>query len=158
MISRLTLRNFKRFREQAFELADSVVLAGPNNAGKSTLLQAIATWKLGLDRWVAQREGGRAVKRSGVAITRADFTAAPLREMNLLWEDRKVTGPAGMADTRRLIEIVVEGAAGGEAWTCGIEFPAYFTKEGALSQIQQLWEAGHAVCRLLDGHSGGNHE
>ncbi len=122
MISRLTLRNFKRFREQAFELADSVVLAGPNNAGKSTLLQAIATWKLGLDRWVAQREGGRAVKRSGVAITRADFTAAPLREMNLLWEDRKVTGPAGMADTRRLIEIVVEGEAGGETWTCGIEF------------------------------------
>ena len=58
MISRLTLRNFKRFREQTFELADSVVLAGPNNAGKSTLLQAIATWKLGLDRWVAQREGG----------------------------------------------------------------------------------------------------
>ena len=122
MISRLTLRNFKRFREQAFELADSVVLAGPNNAGKSTLLQAIATWKLGLDRWVAQREGGRAVKRSGVAITRADFTAAPLREMNLLWENRKVTGPAGMADTRRLIEIVVEGEAGGETWICGIEF------------------------------------
>ena len=122
MISRLTLRNFKRFREHTFELADSVVLAGPNNAGKSTLLQAIATWKLGLDRWVAQREGGRAVKRSGVAITRADFTAVPLREMNLLWQDRKVTGPAGMADTRRLIEIVAEGEAGGEPWTCGIEF------------------------------------
>lgn len=122
MIRRLTLRNFKRFREQSFELADSVVLAGPNNAGKSTLLQAIATWKLGLDRWVAQREGGRAVKRSGVAITRGDFTAAPLREMNLLWEDRKVTGPAGMSDTRRLIEISVEGEVDGESWTCGIEF------------------------------------
>ena len=122
MIRRLTLRNFKRFREQSFELADSVVLAGPNNAGKSTLLQAIATWKLGLDRWVAQREGGRAVKRSGVAITRGDFTAAPLREMNLLWEDRKVTGPAGMSDTRRLIEIIVEGEVDGTEWTCGIEF------------------------------------
>ena len=122
MIRRLTLKNFKRFREQSFELADSVVLAGPNNAGKSTLLQAIATWKLGLDRWVAQREGGRAVKRSGVAITRSDFTAAPLREMNLLWEDRKVTGPAGMSDTRRLIEISVEGEVDGASWTCGIEF------------------------------------
>ena len=122
MIRHLTLKNFKRFREQSFELADSVVLAGPNNAGKSTLLQAIATWKLGLDRWVAQREGGRAVKRSGVAITRGDFTAAPLREMNLLWEDRKVTGPAGMSDTRRLIEIIVEGEVDGESWTCGIEF------------------------------------
>ena len=122
MIRRLTLRNFKRFREQSFDLADSVVLAGPNNAGKSTLLQAIATWKLGLDRWVVQREGGRAAKRSGVAITRGDFTAAPLREMNLLWEDRKVTGPAGMSDTRRLIEIIVEGNVDGKSWTCGIEF------------------------------------
>ncbi len=65
MIRRVTVRNFKRFREETFELADSVVLAGPNNAGKSTLLQAIATWKLALDRWVSLRAGSKAVKRSG---------------------------------------------------------------------------------------------
>ncbi len=121
MIRRVSIRNFKRFREETFELADTVVLAGPNNAGKSTLLQAIATWKLGLDRWAAQRAGGRAVTRSGVAISRADFTSVPLREMNLLWEDRRVTGPGGMSGTRRLIEIVVEGKANGESWTCGLE-------------------------------------
>ncbi len=121
MIRCVTIKNFKRFRKQSFELADSVVLAGPNNAGKSTLLQAIATWKFGLDRWVAQRVGGRAVTRSGIAIPRADITAVPLREMNLLWEDRRVTGPRGMSGTRRLIEIVVEGQANGEPWTCGIE-------------------------------------
>lgn len=122
MIRRITIRNFKRFSEQTFELADAVVLAGPNNAGKSTLLQAIATWKLGLDRWVAQRKGGQAVKRSGVAITRADFTAVPLREMNLLWEDRRVSGDGDKPGTPRLIEIVAEGEANGEAWTCGLEF------------------------------------
>ena len=121
MIRRVSVTNFKRFREETFDLADAVVLAGPNNAGKSTLLQAIATWKLGLDRWVAQRAGGKAVRRSGVAIPRADFTAVPLREMNLLWEDRRVTGPRGMADTRRLIQIVVEGEENGEPWECGIE-------------------------------------
>ena len=121
MIRRVSIKNFKRFREETFELADTVVLAGPNNAGKSTLLQAIATWKLGLDRWAAQRAGGRAVTRSGVAIPRADFTSVPLREMNLLWEDRRVTGPGGMSGTRRLIEIVVEGKANGESWTCGLE-------------------------------------
>lgn len=121
MIRRVTIGNFKRFREETFELADTVVLAGPNNSGKSTLLQAVATWKLALDRWVAQRAGGKAVARSGVAIPRADFTAVPLREMNLLWEDRKVTGPRGMASARRLIEIVVEGEGGGESWECGIE-------------------------------------
>lgn len=121
MIRRVTIRNFKRFLEQEFDLEDSVVLAGPNNSGKSTLLQAVATWKLALDRWVAQRAGGKAVKRSGVAIPRSDITAVPLREMNLLWEDRKVTGPQGMSGVRRLIEIIVEGEASGESWECGIE-------------------------------------
>ena len=121
MIRRITIKNFKRFREQTFNLEDSVVLAGPNNAGKSTLLQAIVTWKFGLDRWVRQRGGGKAVARSGVAIPRADITAVPLREMNLLWEDRRVTGPRGMAGARRLIEIIVEGQANEEIWTCGIE-------------------------------------
>ena len=41
--------------------------------------------------------------------------------MNLLWEDRKVTGSQGMSGTRRLIEIVIEGHTNEEAWTCGIE-------------------------------------
>ena len=121
MIRRVTIKNFKRFREQEFDLAESVVLAGPNNAGKSTLLQAVSLWKFVLDRWVAQRAGGRAVERSGVAIPRADITAVPLREMNLLWEDRKVTGPGGMSGARRLIEIVVEGQVHDQAWTCGLE-------------------------------------
>ncbi len=121
MIRRVVIKNFKGFKEHVFELADSVVLAGPNNAGKTTLLQAIATWKFALDRWLTQREGGRAVTRSGVAIPRADITAVPLREMNLLWNDRRVTGPQGMSGVRRLIEIVVNGYDNERSWSCGIE-------------------------------------
>lgn len=121
MIRKVTVRNFKRFREQVFELADAVVLAGPNNAGKSTLLQAIATWKMVLDRWTAQRAGGVAAKRSGVGTPRSDFTSVPLREMSLLWEDRKMSGPGGMSSGRRLIEIIVEGQTNGENWSCGVE-------------------------------------
>lgn len=120
-IRRITIGNFKRFREQTFDLADSVVLAGPNNAGKSTLLHAIAVWKPGLERWDARRCGGRAAARSGAAVTRAEISAVPLREMNLLWEDRKVSGPRGMAGARRLIEIAVDGRTNGDDWSCGIE-------------------------------------
>ena len=109
MIRSVRLGSFKRFRDQAFELHDSIVLAGPNNAGKSTLLQAVATWKFGLDHWLAQREGGsKGVKRTGVALTRRDFTAVPIREMNLLWKDRVVSGGEGPGASR-LLEIVVEG-------------------------------------------------
>ena len=43
MIRRVSIRNFKGFREEMFELADTVVLAKPNNAGKSALPQAITT-------------------------------------------------------------------------------------------------------------------
>lgn len=121
MIGRVAIRNFKSFKEQTFELEGSVVLAGPNNAGKSTLLQAIATWKFCLERWIAKQSGGEAAKRPGVAIPRSEITTVPLREMNLLWEDRKVTGPQGMSGARRMIEIVVEGRTNGEDWECGIE-------------------------------------
>ena len=121
MIRRIAIRNFKVFQEQSFELADSIVLTGPNNAGKSTLLQSIAMWRLALQRWIAQREGSHAARRSGVAIPRTDITAVPLREMNLLWEGRKVTGPQGMSGTPRLIEIVVEGLTDAKEWVCGME-------------------------------------
>ncbi len=118
MIRRVTVRNFKRFQEEAFELADTVVLAGPNNSGKSTLLQAIATWKLGLDRWVAQRSGSQATRRTGVSILRSEFTAVPLREMNLFWEGRQVAGGGERAGQPRRIEIILEG----DDWSCGLEF------------------------------------
>ena len=124
MIRTVTIRSFKCFREQVFELDDAVVLAGPNNAGKSTLLQAITTWRLGLDRWIAQRKGesgSKAVKRTGVSITRSDFTSVPLREMNHLWEDRRLS-VEGMGGKPRLIEIIVEGRQNGVSWDCGLEF------------------------------------
>jgi predicted ATPase len=38
------VRSFKRFEAEVFDLRDDIVVAGPNNAGKSTLPQAIAVW------------------------------------------------------------------------------------------------------------------
>ncbi len=93
------------------------MLAGPNNSGKTTLLQAVALWKLGLERWTAQRKSN--TRRSGVVLTRSDVTAIPLREMNLLWRSRRVQTPNRK---RRLVEIMVDGYSDGEAWTCGVEY------------------------------------
>jgi predicted ATP-dependent endonuclease of OLD family len=44
MLTQLTVRNFKLFGEVAVELADRVVLIGPNNSGKTSALQALALW------------------------------------------------------------------------------------------------------------------
>lgn len=51
MIQRLVVRRFKRFAEAEFVLPGHLVLAGPNNTGKTTVLQAVAAWSLALTRW-----------------------------------------------------------------------------------------------------------
>ena len=90
MIRKVTLEYFKKFDKEEFDLGDTVVLAGPNNSGKSTLLQAVAVWNLGVQRWRQERgiAKSKAALRTGVPVSRKDFTAIPLREMNLLWTDR----------------------------------------------------------------------
>ncbi len=126
MIDQLTVRRFKRFAEQVFDLTNSVVLVGPNNSGKSTLLQAISTWRFGLLRWLRHRtatttrqRSGISRQRSGVAVTRSQFTPVPLRAMNLLWEQRSVFFSPGKP---RRIEIEVAGRTDGRKWSCGMEF------------------------------------
>lgn len=90
MIQRVTIRRFKRFDEVTFDLPGHIVLAGPNNTGKSTVLQAIAAWALALNRWKQlndfQRHFGNYTR---VPITRQTFSAVPLRHFDLLWNERK---------------------------------------------------------------------
>ena len=52
MIRKVVLKGFKRFGNAVeFTIPGHVVLAGPNNTGKTTLLQAIAAWELGFRKW-----------------------------------------------------------------------------------------------------------
>ncbi len=90
MITRVKVEFFKRFQTTSFELGDDIVLAGPNNSGKTTLLQAVAVWNLALQRWQAEHaESSKAKQRTGIPVSRNDFTAVPLREMNLLWFEQR---------------------------------------------------------------------
>jgi predicted ATPase len=119
MITKLRVENFKRFGKEEFELEDSIVLAGPNNSGKSTLLQSLATWAMALDRW-RQGKGrtGKAKQRAGTPLTRRDFTALPLREFDLLWNDRSTALAKNELSANqkpgepRLIHITVTGSTG----------------------------------------------
>ena len=52
MIQSVAIRRFKRFEEVAFDLnGRHVVLAGPNNMGKTTILQAVSAWTLAFTKW-----------------------------------------------------------------------------------------------------------
>ena len=52
------LANFKRYGEtQRIELDHPAVLIGPNNCGKTSVLQAIALWSIGLRTWNPKSAG-----------------------------------------------------------------------------------------------------
>jgi hypothetical protein len=93
MIKEVVLRRFKRFEQETFDLSGHVILAGPNNCGKTTVLQAIAAWSLALKSWKRindyQRHGGSYTR---APIARQAFSAVPLRSFDLLWKDRSYWG------------------------------------------------------------------
>jgi ABC-type cobalamin/Fe3+-siderophores transport system ATPase subunit len=97
MIRRVIIEGFKRFDRIEFALPGHIVLAGPNNTGKTTILQAIAAWGLALRRWKElndfQRHGGAYAR---APIARQAFSAVPLRAFDLLWRDRQYHGRIGI--------------------------------------------------------------
>lgn len=127
MLTKLRIRNFKRFDAVEIELGSPVVFIGPNNSGKTTALQALALWQVGLRRWLEKR-GGKTTpeKRPGVTINRRDLLALPVPEANLLWRGlrvRDVQRRNGGTHTQNIrIGIGVDGVAGGGAWSCDLEF------------------------------------
>ena len=127
MLTKLTIRNFKLFGEVEIELAQRVVLVGPNNSGKTSALQALALWNAGVRRWLEKRGAGNVPKeRAGVTINRRDLIALPVPSANLLWRDlhvREGYKDAGKQKTRNvLVEIDVEGIDAGKPWTANLEF------------------------------------
>ena len=127
MLNRLSIRNFKRFEDVDIDLGNPVVFIGPNNSGKTSAMQALALWDIGLKKWNEKRGGRGSPKlRSGVTINRRDVLAVPHPRANLLWHDlrvRNVTRVNGVQATENVrIDIIVEGARGNAAWKCGLEF------------------------------------
>ena len=127
MLTRLTIRNFKRFGEVVIELGNPVVFIGPNNSGKTSAMQALALWDVGIKRWNEKRSGKTTPeKRPGVTINRRDLIAVPVPGANLLWRDlhvREVRKDGGGQKTRNVrIDITVQGVTEDNSWTCGLEF------------------------------------
>jgi hypothetical protein len=127
MLTKLTVRNFKRFGQVEIELGNPAVFIGPNNSGKTAALQALALWDIGVKRWHEKRGGRRASeKKKGVTINRRDLIAVPVPNSNLLWRGlhvRDIQMVEGKPQTKNIrIDIVVEGVTEGKAWECGLEF------------------------------------
>jgi energy-coupling factor transporter ATP-binding protein EcfA2 len=133
MLTKIAIRNFKTFENVELELGERVVLVGPNNSGKSSVLQAIALWSVGVKRWVEKHGAEDAPqKRPGATINRRDLIALPIPAADLLWRNLRVREGEKLDDVTRtknvLIEIIVEGVDAGENWAAALEFD-YANKE-----------------------------
>ena len=129
MLTKLTIRNFKRFDEVEVELGNPVVFIGPNNSGKTSAMQALALWNIGLKRWWERRgnDAGATRKSRGVAVNRQDLVAIPIPEAKLLWRGLHVRdvarNPQGRQETSNVrIDVIVEGVTNDRRWECGLEF------------------------------------
>ena len=127
MLTKLAVRNFKRFDDVEIDLGNPVVFIGPNNSGKTSAMQALALWDIGLKRWNEKRSGkSTPEKRPGVTVNRRDLVAIPIPDANLLWRGmhvRDVRREGGRQTTSNIrIDIIVEGVTADKPWSCGLEF------------------------------------
>lgn len=84
MIKSLSIKNFKKIKDQTFSFSDFDLIIGHNNSGKSTVLQALGIWQFCVDEFLRSKRGGK----TGIQIVLPNFTALPVPEFNLLWHDR----------------------------------------------------------------------
>ena len=159
MLTTLTLRKFKRFDEAEIALGNPVVFVGPNNSGKTTALQALVLWNIGLKRWLEKRAGKVTPgKRPGVTINRRDLIAVPVPDANLLWRDlhvRDVQRTGGRQLTKNVrVEITVAGVTDGRSWTCGLEFD-YANEESFYCRPLRLSEEQNAERMPIPSEAAG---
>lgn len=150
MLTRLRVRNFKRFINEEVELGKAVLLIGPNNSGKTTALQALSLWDIGLRRWIEKRKGKSSPeKRSGVTVNRRDLVSIPVPIANLLWHDLHVrnvfrverNGKTDQKTENIRVDVIVDGISNGKAWSCGLEFD-YANEESLYCRPLRVGDAG----------------
>jgi len=170
MLTRLRIKNFKRFPDADIELGQSVVFIGQNNSGKTTALQALALWEVGLRKWNEEYKGKIVPpKRPGVTINRRDLVAIPVPGANMLWRNlhvRDVKMQGGKQQTQNIrIDIIVDGVQDGRAWSCGLEFdyanyesfycrPLRLNNEKDLQRMSVPPEAAETLIAFLPPMSG----
>jgi len=158
MLTRIRIRNFKRFEDSEIELGKAVLLIGPNNSGKTTALQALALWDIGLRRWNEKRKGKSSPeKRPGVTVNRRDLVSIPVPVANLLWRNLHVRNVSRSEENGKTlqktenirVDIVVEGVTRDKAWSCGLEFD-YANEESFYCRPLRIDEEGEKRMTIPD--------
>ena len=129
MITQLKIKNFRQIEDQSLDLSQAVVVVGPNNGGKTTLLQAISLFAISLREWGVHRlnKKSKATKRTGVAINFENLLNIPVSDFKEIWCNLNVREADKNKDGKTIpknirIEIHAEGYTKGEQWRVGFEY------------------------------------
>ena len=73
------------------DLGNPSVLIGPNNAGKTTVLQALSLWGRAVRAWLEKKGSGHMKgKRDGVGINRLLIMDIPVKETRYFWNGTRI--------------------------------------------------------------------
>ena len=145
MIKKIRIRGFKKFAAQEFEIPHHLVMVGPNNSGKTSLLQAVGTWMEIALRW---SQSNPDLARDGEGdylatnITVDSFGSVLLADFDHLWADKKTDAP---------IEIWLET----DRWNIGFEF---LHREMELIAVRPASTVREETLRALRGDLDDSHE
>jgi len=109
LISRVKIESFKRFENQSVDLRAFDCLVGPNNSGKTTLLQALALFDFCAHHCLSSRNGALELKPR--SISPDEFYILPYSKAEDLWTNRKTQAKGH----HKIIRVTVTFDKGAEA-------------------------------------------
>ena len=137
MLRKVEVLNFKLFKDESFDIPQHMVLVGPNNGGKTSLLQAVATWAEIANHWFqtnadfARLEDGN---YAAAPLNLLRFNAVPLPDFPHLWSNKVVTTP---------VSLRVQG----DHWRVGFEIVHSATELASVRPMQDVTETHLERCR-----------
>jgi predicted ATP-dependent endonuclease of OLD family len=99
------IENFKTFSKKIrIELSHPAVIIGPNNSGKTSVIQALSLWDRGVKSWFEKKGETKSTKereRYGAGINRLNILEVPVAETRFFWNKTRVRQKNDYHDLRR---------------------------------------------------------
>ena len=111
-ITYIEIENFKGFKEKVhIDLNNPSVLIGPNNSGKTTVIQALSLWSRAIREWFEKKGSSQSESkiRYGVGINRLNILDIPVKESRYYWNDTKIREGAKPITFTLTVGVMMEG-------------------------------------------------
>ncbi|MDR0718410.1 MAG: AAA family ATPase [Treponema sp.] len=104
------IENFKTFSGKIhIELSHPAVIIGPNNSGKTSVIQALSLWDRGVKSWVEKKGDTNSTKereRYSAGINRLNILEVPVGETRFFWNGTRVR--QGKGNVKLTINLGIE--------------------------------------------------